>query len=136
MMDSASSSSAANSQFSEDVGDEAVVENPNGKILSRTAPCLKEFNFEDLKTATNNFKPEGGYGRVYKGWIDEKTLTPSEWGTGMAVVIKLWNPESIQAFKQWQLEVNILGRSYHPNLVELLGYCWEDEKLVLVYEFM
>ena len=35
-----------------------------------------------------------------------------------------------------QSEVNILGRRYHPNLIELLGYCWEDEKLVLVYEFM
>ncbi|KAK0604510.1 hypothetical protein LWI29_016354 [Acer saccharum] len=138
MMDSASSS-AANSQFS-DVGEEVVVENPNGQI-SRTPPCLKEFNFEDLKTATNNFKPEalvgeGGYGRVYKGWIDENTLTPSVWGTGMVVAIKLWNPKSIQAFEQWQSEVNILGRRYHPNLVELLGYCWEDEMLVLVYEFM
>ncbi|KAI9165754.1 hypothetical protein LWI28_019850 [Acer negundo] len=137
-MDSASSS-AANSQFS-DVGEEVVVENPNGQI-SRTPPCLKEFNFEDLKTATSNFKPEallgeGVYGRVYKGWIDEKTLTPSEWGTGMVVAIKLWNPKSIQAFEQWQSEVNILGRRYHPNLVELLGYCWEDEMLVLVYEFM
>ncbi|TXG59911.1 hypothetical protein EZV62_014484 [Acer yangbiense] len=104
MMDSASSS-AANSQFS-DVGEEVVVENPNGQI-SRTPPCLKEFNFEDLKTATNNFKPEalvgeGCYGRVYKGWIDENTLTPSEWGTGMVVAIKLWNPKSIQAFEQWQ----------------------------------
>ncbi|KAK0603441.1 hypothetical protein LWI29_004971 [Acer saccharum] len=56
MKDSASSSSAANSQFSEVVCEE-VVENLNGQI-SRTPPCLKEFNFEDLKTATNNFKPE------------------------------------------------------------------------------
>ncbi|KAK0604116.1 hypothetical protein LWI29_012195 [Acer saccharum] len=60
------------------------VKNPNGQI-SRTPPCLNGFNFEDLKTA-NNFKLEAllgerGYGRVYKGWIDEKTLTPSEWGT-------------------------------------------------------
>ncbi|KAK0605875.1 hypothetical protein LWI29_031691 [Acer saccharum] len=102
---------------------------------------MKGFNFEDLHIATNNFKPEallgeGAYGRVYKGWIDEKTLTPSEWGIGMAVAIKLWNPETIQAFDQWQLEVNIMGRRYHPNLVKLLGYCWEDEMLVLVYEFM
>ncbi|KAK4844895.1 hypothetical protein QYF36_025774 [Acer negundo] len=93
MMDSASSS-AANSQFS-DVGEEVVVENPNGQI-SRTPPCLKEFNFEDLKTATSNFKPEallgeGVYGRVYKGWIDEKTLTPSEWGTGNAIKTLSWD---------------------------------------------
>ncbi|KAK0606031.1 hypothetical protein LWI29_033384 [Acer saccharum] len=82
---------------------------------------MKEFNFEDLRTATNNFKPEallgeGGYGRVYKGWIDENTLTPSEWGTGMAVAIKLWNPESIQAFEQWQ--------NYNPKLSDGLAKLW------------
>jgi serine/threonine protein kinase len=35
-----------------------------------------------------------------------------------------------------QSEVNFLGRLSHPNLVKLLGYCWEDEELLLVYEFM
>ncbi|EHA8590643.1 putative serine/threonine-protein kinase PIX13 [Cocos nucifera] len=33
-------------------------------------------------------------------------------------------------------EVNFLGRLSHPNLVKLLGYCWEDTELLLVYEFM
>jgi len=35
-----------------------------------------------------------------------------------------------------QSEVNFLGRLSHPNLVKLLGYCWEDKDLLLVYEFM
>lgn len=35
-----------------------------------------------------------------------------------------------------QSEVNFLGRLSHPNLVRLLGYCWEDKELLLVYEFM
>ncbi|KAK0603994.1 hypothetical protein LWI29_010971 [Acer saccharum] len=133
-MASAGSSSAAESQFSD------VEENPNGQISA--PPCLKEFSFADLKTATSNFGHKallgaGAYGRVYIGWFDEKTLShPSESGIGMAVAIKIYYPETIQAFDQWQSEVNILGRRYHPNLIELLGYCWEDEKLVLVYEFM
>ncbi|KAK3224487.1 hypothetical protein Dsin_011512 [Dipteronia sinensis] len=132
-MASAGSSSAAESQFS------VVEENPNGQISA--PPCLKEFSFADLKTATSNFGHEallgkGAYGRVYIGWFDEKTLSPSKSGIGMAVAIKIYYPETIQAFDQWQSEVNILGRRYHPNLIELLGYCWEDEKLVLVYEFM
>ncbi|XP_025884853.2 probable serine/threonine-protein kinase PIX13 [Solanum lycopersicum] len=33
-------------------------------------------------------------------------------------------------------EVSILGRFSHPNLIKLLGYCQEDEVLLLVYEFM
>ncbi|TXG59919.1 hypothetical protein EZV62_014492 [Acer yangbiense] len=133
-MASAGSSSAAESQFS------VVEENPNGQISA--SPFLKEFSFADLKTATSNFGHKallgaGAYGRVYIGWFDEKTLShPSESGIGMAVAIKIYYPETIQAFDQWQSEVNILGRLYHPNLIELLGYCWEDEKLILVYEFM
>ena len=35
-----------------------------------------------------------------------------------------------------QSEINFLGRLSHPNLVKLLGYCWEDKELLLVYEFM
>lgn len=37
---------------------------------------------------------------------------------------------------EMQSEVNFLGRLSHPNLVKLLGYCWEDKELLLVYEFM
>ncbi|KAE9444859.1 hypothetical protein C3L33_23244, partial [Rhododendron williamsianum] len=32
--------------------------------------------------------------------------------------------------------VGFLGGLSHCNLVKLLGYCWEDKELLLVYEFM
>jgi serine/threonine protein kinase len=35
-----------------------------------------------------------------------------------------------------QSEVNFLARLSHPNLVRLLGYCWEGKELLLVYEYM
>lgn len=35
-----------------------------------------------------------------------------------------------------QAEVDFLGKISHPNLVKLLGYCLEDNELLLVYEFM
>ncbi|TXG66865.1 hypothetical protein EZV62_008140 [Acer yangbiense] len=43
-----------------------------------------------------NFSPdsllgEGGFWRVYEGWVDEKTLAPSTRGIGMAVAIKNYN---------------------------------------------
>ncbi|XP_074326811.1 putative serine/threonine-protein kinase PIX13 isoform X2 [Apium graveolens] len=78
----------------------------------------------------------GGFGTVYKGWVDEKTLEPCKIGTGMVVAIKKLNHESVQGFQEWQSEVNFLGTLSHPNLVKLLGYCWEDQDLLLVYEFM
>ncbi|TXG59918.1 hypothetical protein EZV62_014491 [Acer yangbiense] len=74
-------------------------ENPMAQMMWRT-PSLKEFRFKELKIATMNFSPDsllgqGGYGRIYKGWVDEKTLAPSsKMGIGMAVAIKELNPGS------------------------------------------
>ncbi|BFG39437.1 hypothetical protein CerSpe_257110 [Prunus speciosa] len=134
------SSSAGRSQFSE--ASSPRVEEPqqtNGQILD--SPNLRVFTFAEMKAATRNFKSdavlgEGGFGKVFKGWVDEKTLAPSKVGTGMMVAIKKLNPESVQGFQEWQSEVNFLGRLSHPNLVKLLGYCWDDKELLLVYEFM
>lgn len=110
-----------------------------GQILE--TPNLRIYTFAELKSATKNFKPdtvlgEGGFGTVYKGWVDEKTLNPTKSGLGMVIAVKKLNHESVQGLEQWQSEVNFLGRISHPNLVKLLGYCWEDKELLLVYEFM
>nr|CAB3487942.1 unnamed protein product [Digitaria exilis] len=112
---------------------------PEGRILE--APNLRVFTFGELRSATRNFKPdtvlgEGGFGRVYKGWVDEKTMNPTRSGIGMVVAVKKLNPESVQGLQEWQSEVNFLGRLSHPNLVRLLGYCVEERELLLVYEFM
>ncbi|XP_072958576.1 probable serine/threonine-protein kinase PIX13 isoform X2 [Typha angustifolia] len=112
---------------------------PEGQILE--SPNLRVFTFAELRSATKNFKAdtilgEGGFGRVYKGWVDEKTLNPTKTGVGTVVAVKKLNSESMQGLEEWQSEVNFLGRLSHPNLVKLLGYCWEEKELLLVYEYM
>ncbi|XP_058090608.1 probable serine/threonine-protein kinase PIX13 isoform X2 [Magnolia sinica] len=112
---------------------------PDGQILA--TPNLRIFTYAELKSATRNFRSdtvlgEGGFGTVFKGWIDEKTLAPSKVGSGMVVAVKKLNPEGMQGLEEWQSEVNFLGRLSHPNLVKLIGYCLEDKELLLVYEFM
>ncbi|KAK6150297.1 hypothetical protein DH2020_015229 [Rehmannia glutinosa] len=129
--------SATSNNFSTPLSDDAHL---NGEILP-TPSSMKIYSFADLRNATRNFKPDmvlgvGGFGTVYKGWVDEKTLEPSKLGTGMMVAIKKMNEESMQGFGEWQAEVNFLGGLSHPNLVKLLGYCVEDNELLLVYEFM
>ncbi|KAI4977353.1 hypothetical protein ZWY2020_057265 [Hordeum vulgare] len=114
--------------------DDGYVE--DGHILE--SPNLRIFTFAELRSACKNFKPEtvlgeGGFGKVYKGWID---VNPAKGSTAMVVAVKKLNPESVQGMEQWQSEVNFLGRISHPNLVRLLGYCMEDNELLLVYEFM
>ncbi|KAG5129576.1 hypothetical protein JHK84_035973 [Glycine max] len=102
---------------------------------------LKSFSLNDLKEATKNFRREnligeGGFGRVFKGWIDENTYGPTKPGTGIVVAIKNLKPESFQGHKEWLQEVNYLGMLQHENLVKLIGYCLEGKNRLLVYEFM
>ncbi|KAG8372991.1 hypothetical protein BUALT_Bualt12G0124600 [Buddleja alternifolia] len=100
------------------------------------SPDLRIFSFSELKAATRNFRSdtllgEGGFGKVYRGKLDTAGNK-----IGSVIAVKKLNSESLQGLKEWQSEVNFLGRLSHPNLVKLLGYCWEDKELLLVYEFM
>ncbi|KAL8144278.1 hypothetical protein V2J09_017310 [Rumex salicifolius] len=109
-----------------------------GKI---TTPNLKIFTLAELKSATKNFRAdtvlgEGGFGKVFKGWIDQTTMAPSKYGVGMAVAVKKCSSESTQGIKEWKTEVNFLGKFSHPNLVRLIGYCCEENDLLLVYEYL
>lgn len=102
---------------------------------------LRKFTFSELRSSTRNFRTdsllgEGGFGSVFKGWIDERTFTPVKPGTGMIVAVKKLKLDSFQGHKEWLAEVNYLGQLSHPNLVKLIGYCLEDEQRLLVYEFM
>ncbi|XP_062166043.1 receptor-like cytoplasmic kinase 176 isoform X1 [Alnus glutinosa] len=102
---------------------------------------LKNYGFSELKMATRNFRPdsvlgEGGFGSVFKGWIDEHSLTATRPGTGIVIAVKRLNQEGHQGHKEWLAEINYLGQLHHPNLVKLMGYCLEDDHRLLVYEFM
>lgn len=105
---------------------------------------LKSFSMGDLRAATKNFGSsaylgEGGFGCVYKGWIDEATLAPARPGAGnaMMVAIKKLKKESFQGHREWLTEVTYLGELHHDNLVKLVGYCSDsDSNKLLVYEYM
>ncbi|KAK1299520.1 hypothetical protein QJS10_CPB14g01571 [Acorus calamus] len=110
-----------------------------GEILQSSN--LKSFTFNEVRAATRNFRPdsvlgEGGFGSVFKGWIDEHAFTAARPGTGMVIAVKRLNPDGFQGHREWLAEVNYLGQLYHPNLVKLIGYCLEEEHRLLVYEFM
>ncbi|KAL1195670.1 putative serine/threonine-protein kinase PBL11 [Cardamine amara subsp. amara] len=110
-----------------------------GEILQNAN--LKNFTLSELKSATRNFRPdsvvgEGGFGCVFKGWIDETSFTPSKPGTGVVIAVKRLNQDGLQGHREWLAEINYLGQLDHPNLVKLIGYCLEEEHRLLVYEFM
>jgi hypothetical protein len=92
----------------------------DGQILE--VPNLRTFTFIELKTATKNFSPdsalgEGGFRRVYKGWVDEKTMASTSNDTDMVVVVKKLNSKSMQGFKEWQVNKILVLFSLLYNLV-------------------
>ncbi|XP_074566531.1 putative serine/threonine-protein kinase PBL16 [Curcuma longa] len=100
---------------------------------------LIAFTFDELKIITGNFRQDyvlggGGFGRVYKGFINQdlrEGLQP------LQVAVKVHDVDnSLQGHREWLAEVIFLGQLSHPNLVKLIGYCCEDEHRVLIYEFM
>ncbi|KAF5178310.1 Receptor-like serine/threonine-protein kinase [Thalictrum thalictroides] len=107
----------------------------------KIASQLRKFTNSELKSATRNFRPdtmlgEGGFGCVFKGWIEENGTAAAKPGTGLTVAVKTLNHDGLQGHKEWLAEVNFLGDLLHPNLVKLIGYCIEGDQRMLVYEFM
>ncbi|KAG6741000.1 receptor-like serine/threonine-protein kinase [Populus alba x Populus x berolinensis] len=117
-------------------------DNPHPPPTDNKSPCQSlQFTFQELKSATGNFRPdsilgEGGFGYVFKGWIEENGTAPAKPGSGITVAVKSLKPDGLQGHREWVAEVDFLGQLHHPNLVKLIGYCIEDDQRLLVYEFM
>lgn len=99
---------------------------------------LDIFTYEEMELATRHFRSDqvlgnGGFGVVYKGFIDENVRPGYK---TIKVAIKVLDPESLQGDREWLAEVNYLGQLRHPNLVKLIGYCCEGDHRLLVYEYM
>ncbi|KAJ6320307.1 hypothetical protein OIU78_015656 [Salix suchowensis] len=69
---------------------------------------------------------EGGYGIVYRGVL----------GDGTKVAVKNLLNNRGQAEREFKVEVEVIGRVRHKNLVRLLGYCVEGAYRMLVYEYV
>ena len=89
--------------------------------------------YEELKEATNNFEPasilgEGGFGRVFKGVLSD----------GTAVAIKRLTNGGQQGDKEFLVEVEMLSRLHHRNLVKLVGYysSRDSSQNLLCYELV
>ncbi|WZZ07095.1 hypothetical protein YC2023_093016 [Brassica napus] len=121
------------------VGKKAVP--PSGKIVT---PNLKMFTLTDLMTATKNFRPEsmigeGGFGQVFKGWVDEETLSPSRAGVGIPIAVKKSNPDSAQGLHEWQAKGD--GLTWDTRLkiaieaAQGLTFLHNSEKSVIYRDF-
>ncbi|KAM1341134.1 hypothetical protein ACFX1X_005768 [Malus domestica] len=104
--------------------------------VSQTHPVisgvnLKHFTYEELNNATSQFKEElgrGGSAIVFKGVLASDN--------GKSVAVKSLDARVGENDLEFKAEVSAIGRTNHRNLVQLLGFCYEGEHRILVYEFM
>lgn len=80
--------------------------NQDATSEDKTSHKLLQFTFQELKSATGNFRPdsilgEGGFGYVFKGWIEENGTTPAKPGTGLTVAVKSLKPDALQGHREW-----------------------------------
>ncbi|KAK7412819.1 hypothetical protein VNO78_04472 [Psophocarpus tetragonolobus] len=91
----------------------------------------KRFTLAEINAATNNFDESlvigvGGFGKVYKGEVED----------GVPAAIKRANPQSEQGLAEFETEIEMLSKLRHRHLVSLIGFCEENNEMILVYEYM
>ncbi|KAK2659414.1 hypothetical protein Ddye_005947 [Dipteronia dyeriana] len=94
-----------------------------------SATC-RLFKYQELLSATSDFLAEkligkGGSSRVYKGCLPD----------GKELAVKILK-QSEDVLKEFVLEIEIVTTLHHKNIISLLGFCFEDNNLLLVYDFL
>ncbi|XVF88728.1 hypothetical protein PTKIN_Ptkin19aG0074000 [Pterospermum kingtungense] len=108
---------------------------PLCSICQHKAPVFghppRWFTYAELKHATNgfsqlNFLAEGGFGSVHRGILPD----------GQVIAVKQHKLASSQGDREFCSEVEVLSCAQHRNVVMLIGFCIEDGKRLLVYEYI
>ncbi|XP_077244658.1 LEAF RUST 10 DISEASE-RESISTANCE LOCUS RECEPTOR-LIKE PROTEIN KINASE-like 2.1 isoform X2 [Tasmannia lanceolata] len=87
----------------------------------------QRYSYSDIKKMTSSFIDklgQGGFGAVFKGKLRD----------GRLVAVKILSES--KGGEEFINEVASIGKTYHVNIVSLLGFCAEGSKRALVYEFM
>ncbi|CAO2185349.1 unnamed protein product [Urochloa humidicola] len=87
------------------------------------------YAYTDIIAITGHFRDKlgrGGYGSVYKG-----VLLPGN----VHVAVKMLENSSCNG-EDFISEVSTIGRIHHVNVVRLVGFCSEEMRRALLYEYM
>jgi len=87
------------------------------------------FAYTDITEITSHFRDklgQGGYGSVYKGELLPRNVQ---------VAVKMLGNSNCNG-DEFISEVSTIGRIHHINVVRLVGFCAEEMRRALVYEYM
>ncbi|XVE75268.1 hypothetical protein DITRI_Ditri12bG0081600 [Diplodiscus trichospermus] len=103
----------------------------NGTAIFSSSKIGYRFPFMAILDATDNFSENlvigvGGFGKVYKGVLRD----------GTEVAVKRGAPQSNQGIVEFRTEIELLSQFRHRHLVSLIGYCDEQNEMIIIYEYM
>ncbi|KAK8626825.1 hypothetical protein V6N13_134455 [Hibiscus sabdariffa] len=122
---------AVPSKSSEGVSDDASGASDVSSADAQNIGWGRWYSMKELEMATRGFAEEnvvgeGGYGVVFRGVLQD----------GSVIAVKSLLNNKGQAEKEFNVEVEAIGKVRHKNLVGLVGYCTEGAQRILVYEYV
>ncbi|QHN81873.1 Proline-rich receptor-like protein kinase [Arachis hypogaea] len=88
--------------------------------------CPPELELATGGFSEANFLAEGGFGSIHRGVLPD----------GQVVAVKQHKLASSQGDLEFCSEVEVLSCAQHRNVVMLIGFCIEDKRRLLVYEYI
>lgn len=85
-----------------------------------------DFDIEQLLKASAYLLGKNGNGIVYKVVLEK----------GLSLAVRRLEDGAYERFKEFQTEVEAIGKVRHPNIVALLAYCWSVQEKLLIHEYI
>ncbi|XP_052188012.1 receptor protein kinase-like protein ZAR1 [Diospyros lotus] len=84
------------------------------------------FDLDELLKASAFVLGKSGIGIIYKVVLED----------GLTLAVRRLGAGGSQRFKEFQTEVEAIGKVRHPNIVTLRAYYWSVDEKLLVYDYM
>ncbi|CAK8574000.1 unnamed protein product [Lathyrus sativus] len=84
------------------------------------------FDLDELLKASAFVLGKSGIGIMYKVVLEE----------GLALAVRRLGEGGSQRFKEFQTEVEAIGRLRHPNVATLRAYYWSVDEKLLIYDYV
>ncbi|KAI3826540.1 hypothetical protein L1987_00588 [Smallanthus sonchifolius] len=114
----------------------------DGNLVLNT---LEMFSGSAVDLTVSNSLPSGDYSHratldsdgVFTQYYYPKNLTEAtSWRVIWLLQVKKLETMVKDGQKEFKTEVNTIPRTHHKNLVQLLGYCDDGERRLLIFEYM
>ncbi|XP_010471913.1 PREDICTED: probable receptor-like serine/threonine-protein kinase At5g57670 [Camelina sativa] len=99
-------------------------------LYERFSSACRVFKYKELVSVTSNFSTDnfigrGGSSRVFRGCLSN----------GRVVAVKILK-QTEDVLNDFVAEIEIITTLHHKNIISLLGFCFEDHNLLLVYNYL